>query len=305
MNYWKQQNGFTSIRRTQAGAGGGTVQATGPAAADGWLCLQRVGTNFYFFEKQLTNDLWTLVLTLSLTSAGTNVPMEVGIAQQSLLGVNVTTVFDSFMLDAAGIVTTVPVPPAASNVVMTLNLDLSMTVCYTSPTNPAAANNFYRTVVVMRDGGPVSAQPYTGMGLAGNSLFGDPNNSIGDGNYVVYRSPAPTTTANQCVTITGLTPGHTYYTAVYTFDSLGATRTFNENATTANATLQDGVLLYLETLPTPSIPSGGIGFMQVIGHYTGGGVLNVSPFATITSSEAPGIPRSPSRTDSCRVAPPG
>jgi len=43
-------------------------------------------------------------------------------------------------------------------------------------------------------------------------------------------------------------------------------------------------LLYLEVLPTPPIPSGGIGFMQVIGHYSGGATLNISPFATITSA---------------------
>ena len=284
LNYWKQQNGSTMVRRTLAGAGGGTTLATGPAAGDGWLCMQRVGTNFYFFEKQNPTDLWTLVTTVGLPAAGTNVPMEVGIAQQSTLGVNATTVFDSFMLDAPGIVTAVAVPPPASNVVMTLNGDLSMTICYNSPTNPAAANNFYRTVVIMRDGGPVTAQPNTGLALAGNSLFGDPNNSAGDGNYMVYRSPSPTTTAGQCVTVTGLTPGHTYYAAVYTFDSLGATRTFNENATTANATLQDGVLQFLEVLPTPPIPNGGVGFMQVIGHYSGGATLNVSPFATITSA---------------------
>jgi hypothetical protein len=283
VNYWKQQNGFTSIRRTQAGAGGATVLATGPLAANGWLCLQRVGTNFYFFEKQNPTDLWTLVTNLTMVAASNNAPMEVGIAQQSTAGVNATTVFDSFMLDTAGIITTTPIPPAASNLVMSLNGNLSMTISYIVPTNPVAAGNFFRSVVIMRDGGPVTAQPYTGMGLGGNSVFGDPNNNIGDGNYVVYRSPAPTTTASQSVTVTGLIPGHTYYAAAYTFDSLGTTRTFNQDASTANGHLQDGVLQFLEVLPTPSIPRGGIGFMQVIGHYSGGATLNVSPFATITS----------------------
>src|SRR6266487_2919400 len=89
--------------------------------------------------------------------------------------------------------------------------------------------------------------------------------------------------SSDLVTVTGLIPGHTYYVAVYTFDGLGTTRTFNQNASTANSSLQDGVLQFLEVLPTPPIPRGGIGFMQVIGHYTGGGTLNVSPFATITS----------------------
>ena len=283
INYWKQQNGATSIRRTQAGAGGGTVLATGPNAANSWLCLQRIGTNFYFFEKASATDPWTYVTAVGMDAAANSAPMEVGIAQQSTAGVNAVTTFDSFMLDTPGIVTAVAPPPPASGVVMTLNLNLSMTITYDVPTNPAAADSFYRSVVIMRDGGPVTAQPWTGMGLGGNSSFGDPNNTIGDGNYVVYRSPAPTTTANQSVTVTDLIPGHTYYVAVYTFDGLGATRTFNQDASTANESLQDGVLESLEALPTPPIPRGGIGSMQVIGHYTGGATLNISPFATITS----------------------
>jgi hypothetical protein len=136
----------------------------------------------------------------------------------------------------------------------------------------------------MRDGAPVSAQPYTGMPLGGNSLFGDINNSLGDGNYVVYRSPAGATNTAQSVTVTGLIPGHIYYVAVYTFVGVGATRTFNQDASTASSSLQDGTLEFLEVLPTPSIARGGIGFMQIIGHYTGGATLNVSPFATITSA---------------------
>jgi len=283
LNYWKVQNGTTSVRRTQNGANT-TFVAAGPAAADGWLLLQRVAsTNFYFYEKAQTNDLWTLVTNVTLVSASNNAPMEVGIAQQSTAGVNANTTFDSFMLDAPGIVSALAPPPPASNVVMTLNGNLSMTITYKVGTN--GDGTAIRSVVVMRDGAPVSAQPYTGMGLGGNSLFGDPNNSLGDGNYVVYRTASGDTNTTQSVTVTGLTPGHTYYAAVYTFVGLGTTRTFNNDASTANSSLQDGVLLFLEVLPTPSIARGGIGFMQVIGHYSGGATLNVSPFATITSSD--------------------
>jgi hypothetical protein len=282
-NYWKVQNGTTSLRRTQNG-GNTTFVAAGPAAADGWLLLQRVAsTNFYFFEKAQINDLWTCVTNLTLVSASNNAPMEVGIVQQSTAGVNANTTFDSFMLDAAGLVSGTPPPPPASNLVMTLNGNLSMTITYKVGTN--ADGTAIRSIVVMRDGAPVSAQPYTGLGLAGNSLFGDPNNSLGDGNYVVYRTPSGDTNTTQSVTVTGLTPGHTYYAAVFTFVGLGTTRTFNNDASTANSSLQDGVLQFLEVLPTPSIPRGGIGFMQVIGHYSGGATLNVSPFATITSSD--------------------
>jgi hypothetical protein len=281
VNYWKVQNGTTSVRRTQNG-GNTTFVAAGPNAANGWLLLQRVNsTNFYFFEKATTNDLWTLVTNVVMAAASNNAPMEVGIAQQSTAGVNALTTFDSFMLDAPGIISGTPAPTPASNVVMTLNPNLSMNITYTVGTN--LDGTAIRSVVVMRDGGPVTAQPYTGMPLGGNSVFGDAANSLGGGNYVVFRSLAGATNTTQVVTVTGLIPGHTYYVAVYTFVGAGATRTFNMDASTANSSLQDGVLLFLETLPTPAIARGGIGFMQVIGHYTAGATLNVSPFATITS----------------------
>jgi hypothetical protein len=283
VNYWKVQNGTTSVRRTQNGANT-TFVAAGPAAADGWLLIQRVAsTNFYFFEKATTNDLWTFMTNFVLVAASNNAPMEVGMVEQSTAGLNAVATFDNFMLDAPGMVSGTPPPAAASNVVMTLNGNLSITVSYRVGTN--ADGTAIRSIVVMRDGGPVSAQPYTGMGLGGNPLFGDPANSLGDGNYVVFRSVSGDTNVNQSVTVTGLIPGHTYYAAVFTFVGLGPTRTFNEDASTANAVQQDGTLQSLEVLPTPSIPRGGIGFMQVIGHYTGGAVLNVSPFATITSSD--------------------
>ncbi|MFW2551455.1 hypothetical protein, partial [Klebsiella pneumoniae] len=49
VNYWKVQNGTTSIRRTQAGANT-TFVGAGPSTTDGWLLMQRVAsTNFYFF----------------------------------------------------------------------------------------------------------------------------------------------------------------------------------------------------------------------------------------------------------------
>jgi hypothetical protein len=281
VEFWKVQDGATSVRRTQDQPGNNTT--TLAAGTDvNWILLTRVNsTNFYFFEKAQTNDNWNLVTSVVLAAAANNAPMEVGIAQQSTAGVNALTTFDHFMLDAAGIVSTNAIPAPAANMTMTLNPDLSIRISYTVGTNQDGTA--IRSVVVMRDGGPVTAQPYTGMGLAGNSAFGDPNNSLGGGNYVVYRSPANSQNTNPSVSVTGLTPGHTYYAAVYTFVGAGATRTFNNDASNASSSLQDGVLESLEALPTPPIPRGGIGFVQVLGHYTGGAVLNVSPFATITS----------------------
>ncbi len=55
VNYWKVQNGSTSVRATRTGALT-TLIGTGPSAANGWLLIQRVNsTNFYFYERPTTN----------------------------------------------------------------------------------------------------------------------------------------------------------------------------------------------------------------------------------------------------------
>jgi hypothetical protein len=88
------------------------------------------------------------------------------------------------------------------------------------------------------------------------------------------------------VTVSGLTPGVTYYAAVYTFGGTYPDRVFNNilPATGATATLVDGVLESLTVSPPPGVPLGGLIIPQVIGHYTGGGLKNVSAFSDLTSA---------------------
>jgi hypothetical protein len=288
VEYWKVQNGTTSVRRTSSN-GTSTTLATGPAAGDTWLLIQRVNsTNFYFFEKSTAAAAWILTTNVTLLNASNNAPMQVGMAEQANLGGTVQTTFNSAMVDAAGIATAFTPPPAVASVSNSLNSDLTITISYAVPgTN--ADGSAIRTVVVMKDGSPVSAQPYTGMALAGNTAFGDPANNLGSGNYVVFRSGSGTFETNESFTVSNLTPGHTYYYAVYSFVSLGTTRTFNENATTSNNSVTDGALQFLQILPTPPIPRNGIGTIQAIGHFTGGATLNVSPFATITITNLTGV----------------
>jgi hypothetical protein len=74
--------------------------------------------------------------------------------------------------------------------------------------------------------------------------------------------------------------------AVYTFTGVGATKQINPvlPASGATANLIDGVLQSLTVTPPPGVPLGGLVIPQVIGHYTGGGVKNVSAFADFTSA---------------------
>jgi hypothetical protein len=74
---------------------------------------------------------------------------------------------------------------------------------------------------------------------------------------------------------------------VYTFTGSGATKSFNSVLPDAGATVnrQDGQLISISTLPPPTIPLGGLGQLQVIGHFTGGATANVSPFADLSSGD--------------------
>ncbi|HEY9172310.1 MAG TPA: Ig-like domain-containing protein [Verrucomicrobiae bacterium] len=278
VNYWKVQNGATSVRKTEAGFLT-TLVGAGPSTANGWLMLQRVNsTNFYFYEKANVGDAWTLV-TNTVLEAAAGARMQVGLAQQTLSGVNGIAVLDSFSLDAEGIASpngTQP-PPPATRLTAKLNPDLSMTFTWVAADN---LGNPATSLLVMREGGPITAQPTYGLapgwpaGVFGTGL------SLGDGNYVVYRSVAATT--NNAVTVTGLTPGRTYYAAVYTFGGTYPDRVFNLNAPATN--LLAGTLERVFVGAVPSIPLGGIQVAQVYGVY-GGYPVNVSSFSTITVAD--------------------
>jgi hypothetical protein len=289
-NWFFDQFGvLTSARQTINGVYQGANDNGGGPDNTQWLLLQRVNsTNFYCYNKLNLTDPWSLAANASLVepTMSNGVPVQVGLAQSTYTGGPAETVrFDSFMLDGPGLfaVPAVPIPPAVSNFTMTFNPDTSMTLRWFDPiaddgTAPAVARAF----VVMRAGEPVSAQPALADGLAGNSIFGDPANDMGGHNYVVYRTGSGDTNQNQHVTVTGLKPGVIYYAAVYTFSSLGASRTFN-TAITSSTNLQDGVLLGIQaSLLGNGVPAGGVGFVQTIGTFTGGGLADISSAVTIT-----------------------
>ena len=264
VNYWKAQNGWTYLRFTRNGATT-TVLAAGPVATNTWLLLQRVAsTNFYFFEKSANNSPWTFLTNAVLAAAANNAPMQVGLAQQTLTVAAGHATVDYFMLDAAGIATAFTPPTPAFDATEILNADHTITISYTVGTN--ADGTAVGSVVVMRAGGPVTAQPYTGMALPGNLSFGDPNNDLGGRNYVVYRSPSGGSQTNLSVTVTNLIPGMTYFAVIYTFVGDGASRTYNERGTAAGPPLP---LLGIKAT-IPPIPLNGIGLLQVTGQYSKG-----------------------------------
>lgn len=286
INWVKIQNGTPAVRRTIDG--GGTTIVNGLSASDGWLLMQRVNsTNFLFFEKLNATDPWNPVLaaTMTLPEAANNAPMEVGIEQEMRTASDGTAQVDAAMVDGPGIVPPATPPPPASGLAVTLNGDLSMTFNWVAAD---ALGNPIRSALVMRPGAPVTAQPtLSAAGFIGGT--GTPVNfgtgvNLGGNNWLVFATGNPAASTNVSCTVKNLTPGVTYYAAVYTFVGSGGNKSFNSVLPPTGATLshQDGTLLSISTLPVPSIPLGGLQVLQVIGHFSGGATVNVSPFATIT-----------------------
>ena len=282
----KIQNGTPAVRRTIDS--GGTTVVGGLSPGDGWLLMQRVNsTNFLVFEKANPGDPWTPVpaATLTLPEAASNALMEVGIEQEMRTASDGWAALDTLMIDGPGILspTGVQPPVAATNLTVTLNGDLSMTFNWVAAD---ALGNPVASILVMRAGGPVTAQPTYGIGIGANSVFGAGQN-LGGGNYAVYKSANTPTSTNNTVTVTGLTPGVVYYAAVYTYIGPFGTRVFNNVLPASGASLnkQDGSLISIHTLPPPTIPMGGLGQLQVIGDFTGGATVNVSPFAVLVAGD--------------------
>src|ERR1017187_2966734 len=296
-NWFFDQFGvITSSRETVNGTYQGANDYNGTTPLNTrWLLLQRVnGTNFYCYNKANLSDPWILPANGSLVepTLSNGVPVQVGLAPTTYQPNPSELVrFDSFVLDGSGLIAVPPVaiPLPATNFTITLNPDVTMTLKWYDPTaNDGTAPAVSRSLVIMRAGAPVSAQPYLANGIGGdqqspNTVFGQASDDLGSGNYVVFRTTSGDTNNHQQVTVSGLSPGVTYYAAIYTFNNLGASRTFN-TVTGATTNQIDGNLIGLQSsLPGNGIPLGGVGLPLINGVFTGGGLANIASSAHIVS----------------------
>jgi hypothetical protein len=188
------------------------------------------------------------------------------------------------MIDGVGIVPPATPPPPATNLTVVLNNDLSMTFSWVAASSTGTA---IRSALVMRAGGPITAQPTLAqagqIGGTGSPVSFGSGVDLGGGNWLVFATGNPAASTNVTATVQNLTPGVVYYAAVYTFTGSGANKSFNSvlPATGATANLQDGQLLSITVLPAPKVPMGGIGQLEVLGNFQGGAQVNVSPFAQL------------------------
>jgi len=242
---------------------------------DFWLLMTRVNaTNFYFFKKANLTDPWQSVpAETTVRPDWTNgVPLQVGL-MQAIFTANIGTVaYDNFVLDAPNISGGTPPSPSTGLTITMNSAQTQATLTWVAGTNSdgSPATSF----VVMRAGGPVSAQPYFGILTSSSSVFGQ-GTDLGGGNYLVFRGVGNT------VTVTGLKPGTIYYAAVYGYSGGGTTKSFNEAGSTSTNTPPVIFTGITATLPTGPVPAGGVGFLTVIGQVQGGGTLDVSRAAQI------------------------
>ena len=268
------QFGVTTTTFNTVNGGNTETDNTEGESTDYWLLMSRVdGTNFYFFKKANLTDPWILAQTITRPDLTNGVPLQVGLEQSSFTGNSGSAQFDSFSLDAANISGGTPPSPTLNPTMTYDTSNGTMTLTWTAGTNSdgSASTSF----VVMRQGAPVSAQPYFGILTSANSIFGQ-GTDLGGGNYLVFRGVGNT------VTVSGLTAGVVYYAAIYGYSGGGTTKSFNESGS-ASSSAQAGNFIGITTSISGEIPVGGVGLPVVMGLVQGGGTVNVSSSAVWTS----------------------
>jgi hypothetical protein len=287
VNWWRfDQFGVTSSARSTVN---GTYIDLNPIysrnqndveAVDFWLLMERVSaTNFYFFKKQNQTDPWLAVpaATFVRPDLTNGVPMQVGLAEATYTSAFGPVTFDHFMLDAANIVGA-NVPTPATGLTMNYNsANNTMTLTWVPGTN--ADSSPVTSFVVMRANAPISAQPTFGILTTASPLFGA-GTDLGSGNYLVFRGVGNT------VTVSGLTPGNTYYAAVYGYFGSGTTKSFNQAGSSSAATTAGHVTNLVVSLPATGIPLGGAGLPTVLAQFDSGGLVDISTVATATSTNS-------------------
>jgi hypothetical protein len=244
-------------------------------STDYWLLMSRVsGTNFYFFKKANLTDPWILAQTITRPDFTNGVPLQVGLEQSMFTGNNGLVQFDSFSLDAANISGGTP-PSATAGFTMAYNANNNtMNLTWTPGTN--SNGSVQTSFVVMRQGAPISAQPYFGDLTSANSIFGQ-GTDLGGGNYVVYRGTGGS------VIVSGLTAGAVYYAAVYGYSGSGATKSFNLAGSASSGSVQAGVFTNITASLSSQIPVGGVGLPVVLGILNNGAKVDVSSSSVIYS----------------------
>ncbi len=243
----------------------------GDITSNFWLLMQRNGNVFTFFRKINAGDSWQPLPNLTITRDDlAGLPVQVGLFQAMYTANTGEVVFDSFMLDAAGLSAgTLPTPPSG--------LNFSSVAATTMNINWTPGTGSTGSVVVVRAGSPVNAQPIAGTTYTGNAAFGS-GSQLGGGNYVVYVG------TGSSVTVTGLTPGTKYYVAVYSYGGATGAPTYNTTVSGGVGSITVGIPQSISLSLSPKLPRGGLGKVGVTVNYSGGFSAPVTAGLSFSSS---------------------
>lgn len=258
--YYGQFSEFGISVQSRDNVNGGNVErnvADGDITSNFWLLMQRTGNVFTFFRKVNAGDPWQPLPNLTITRTDlAGLPVQVGLFQAMYTANTGEVVFDNFMLNAGGLSAgTLPVAPSG--------LNFSSVAATTMNVNWTPGTGSTGSVVVVRAGSPVNAQPIAGVTYTGNAAFGS-GSQLGGGNYVVYRG-----TGNS-VTVTGLTPGTKYYVAVYSYGGATGAPTYNTTVAGGLGSVTVGVAQSITVTVPGKLPRGGLVRAGVTVNYSGG-----------------------------------
>lgn len=244
----------------------------GDVTSNFWLLMQRNGNVFTFFRKINAGDAWQPLPNLTIVRDDlAGLPVQVGLFQAIYTANTGEVVFDSFMLNASGLSTgTLPTPPSG--------LNFSSVAATTMNINWMPGAGSTGSVVVVRAGNPVNAQPIAGTTYTGNATFGA-GSQLGGGNYVVYVGTGNT------VTVNGLTPGTKYYVAVYSYGGPLGAPVYNTTVTGGTGNVTVGVPQSITVTVPGKLPRGGVARAAVLVNYSGGFSAPASTGLSFSSSD--------------------
>ncbi|MCX7867002.1 MAG: LamG domain-containing protein [Limisphaera sp.] len=236
-----------------------------------WLRLQRVGNTFYAYERATADQEWILRDQQDRPDMD-GLPVQVGLIHATFSANTLTAAFSNFRLTGPNVQAGTEAPPASGLSITTDAGPGALRIQWT----PGAGSS--GSLVVIREGGPLMAQPSDFTEYTANAQFGA-GSQIGFRNYVVYAG------SGNSVVVTGLSGAHQYHVAVYSYVGSGASINYTlAGAPTASA--RPPATLQSITLQLPErIQTNGFAQAVVIGHFDDGSTANLTAQATFQSSD--------------------
>lgn len=235
-----------------------------------WLRLQRVGNTFYAYERASADDPWTLRDQQERPDMD-GLPVQVGLIHATFSANTLTAAYSNFRLTGPNVQAGTEASPATA---LTIARDAGPGALRISWTPGAGSEG---SVVVMRQGGPLTAQPSDYTPYTASSQFGQ-GTELGYRNFVVYAGPG------NSVVVTGLSGAHPYHVAVFSYVGSGSNVNYTlANAPTGSAT-PPAVLQSIALILPEQLQTNGYAYAVVRAHFDDGSTATVTGQSTFQSS---------------------